>query len=46
MKEEKTGEEIVLKECSRVCQEKDIPCPFEECENWINFKEDYNCDLI
>ena len=46
MKEEQTKEEFFLKDCSIICQEKDIPCPFSECKNWIEFKEDHNCDLI
>lgn len=38
--------EITLKECSQVCLDKDVSCDFKECNSWINFAEDQNCDLI
>ena len=38
--------DVELKGCSQACLEHEVECDFRECESWINFKEDNNCDLI
>ncbi len=35
-----------LKGCSEACMKHDVSCDFKECKNWIDFPEEYNCDLI
>jgi DNA-directed RNA polymerase specialized sigma subunit len=44
--EEEEQDSICLKECSQLCYDNEIECDFNDCNNWINFKEDNNCDLI
>jgi hypothetical protein len=39
-------EEFYIRKCSQVCIDNETDCDFKECEHWINFKEDLNCDLI
>lgn len=36
----------VLKGCSQACIDNEVSCPFGECEHWISFEQDNNCDLI
>jgi hypothetical protein len=43
---EDTKEHIGIKKCSQACIDNDISCDFKECEFWINYNEDNNCDLI
>lgn len=44
------GEEEIqpfsIKECSKACLENEVECDFKNCEHWINFGEDHNCDLV
>lgn len=35
-----------LKGCSQACVDNQVECPFGECEHWISFGQDNNCDLI
>lgn len=35
-----------LKGCAQKCVELEYECDFNECQNWINFKDDNNCDLV
>lgn len=37
---------IKLKECSQACLDSEVSCDFKECNSWIDFEEDRNCDLI
>lgn len=37
---------FVLKACSQACLDNEVSCPFGECEHWISFDGDNNCDLI
>lgn len=46
MKNKQKQKEVVLKECSKACIDKEVSCPFNECRHWIEFGEDKNCDLI
>lgn len=43
---EEESNEIVIKGCSHACIQHDVECEFNECEHWIDFAEDKNCDLI
>ena len=38
--------EFELRGCSQACIDNDVACHFKECEHWISFGEDKNCDLI
>lgn len=46
LEEEIEKEQISIKECSQACLDKNIDCDFKDCEHWIKFSEDQNCDLI
>lgn len=35
-----------MKECSKKCVEHEVKCPFKECEHWLDYGEDHNCDLV
>jgi DNA-directed RNA polymerase sigma subunit (sigma70/sigma32) len=35
-----------MKECCKVCVKKEVSCPVEDCEHWIDFEKDNNCALI
>ena len=35
-----------LRSCSRQCMQKQKPCTEKECRLFIDYKEEYNCDLI
>ncbi len=35
-----------MKECCRVCIKKEVSCPVDDCENWIDYEGDNNCALI
>lgn len=37
---------FTIKECSKACVENEVECDFKNCEHWINFGEDHNCDLV
>lgn len=37
---------IAIKACSQACVDNDVHCHFKECEYWINYGQDHNCDLI
>lgn len=43
---EKQNNNIKLKECSQKCLDNNSDCKAENCQYWINFGEDNNCDLI
>lgn len=43
---EESEEHYVLKACSQACLDVEVSCPHKQCEHWISFKEDNNCDLI
>lgn len=36
----------ILKGCSQACLDNEVSCPFSECEHWISFQKDNNCDLV
>lgn len=38
--------EITIRACSHACISNNVECEFSECEHWISFGEDHNCDLI
>lgn len=44
--EEEEKEEFTIKKCSQACLNNNIECEFSDCEHWINFEKDNNCDLI
>ena len=35
-----------MKNCSKICLDNGIECPFKECKHWIEFEEDLNCTLV
>ena len=35
-----------LKGCASACEQNGITCPFDECEHWMKWEQDNNCDLI
>ena len=43
---EREKEKFSLKECSQACLDHEVECDFKNCEHWIKFGEDHNCDLI
>lgn len=44
--DENEKEFFSIKACSQACIDNDTECDFRECEHWISFKEDHNCDLV
>ena len=32
-----------LNTCVQKCQELDVSCPNNDCRNWIDYEEDFNC---
>ena len=48
IEEEETGDKkpVSLKGCSQACVDNQYACHFRECEHWISYGEDNNCDLI
>lgn len=39
-------EDFEIKGCSQACLDNDVECEFTDCKHWMNFGEDYNCDLV
>ena len=35
-----------MRECCKVCIKKEVSCPVEDCEHWIDYEKDSNCALI
>ena len=35
-----------MRECCKVCIKKEVSCPVEDCEHWIDYEKDNNCALI
>lgn len=35
-----------LRECARKCMEIKSACPLQECRQWIDFPDEYNCTLV
>ena len=46
LEEDEDTQEITIKECSQACIEHEVGCDFKNCDHWIKFEEDFNCDLI
>jgi hypothetical protein len=46
IKEEIEENFSTLKGCSQACMDNNVSCDFKDCEFWINYGEDNNCDLI
>lgn len=43
---EKENKEIQIKQCSQACIDNEVACHIKECEFWIKYENDNNCDLI
>jgi hypothetical protein len=37
---------LTLKKCYKICYEKNVSCPCENCRFWINYEKDLNCILL
>lgn len=33
------------KSCLQACKTLDVSCPNQDCRNWMNYEEEYNCVL-
>ena len=34
-----------MKKCLQTCKSLNVPCPIEECRNWIEYPAELNCML-
>ena len=46
MKERKYLLQSDLPECTKACIQHSVSCPVEDCRQWINHEEDFNCTSV